>query len=123
MQQRDTVTAHAFSRAGLLGNPSDGYGGKAIALSLYEFRARVTVRAADRFAILPGADDALEFDSLIEASRSFREVGCDDGLRLVRAAVAQRVVSSGGSLTRLADLQPSLEEVYTRYFEEARHAA
>ena len=27
------------------------------------------------------------------------------------------------SLTRLADLQPSLEEVYTRYFQEARHAA
>ena len=31
--------------------------------------------------------------------------------------------SAGGSLTRLADLQPSLEEVYTRYFQEARHAA
>lgn len=43
--------------------------------------------------------------------------------RDVRAAVAQRIVSSGGSLTRLAELQPSLEEVYTRYFEEARHAA
>ena len=27
------------------------------------------------------------------------------------------------SLTRLAELQPSLEEVYTRYFEEARNAA
>ena len=43
--------------------------------------------------------------------------------RDVRAAVAQRIVSSGGSLTRLADLQPSLEEVYTRYFQEQRHAA
>ena len=43
--------------------------------------------------------------------------------RDVRAAVAQRIVSSGGSLTRLDDLQPSLEEVYTRYFEEERHAA
>ena len=43
--------------------------------------------------------------------------------RDVRAAVAQRIVSSGGALTRLADLQPSLEEVYTRYFQEARHAA
>jgi ABC-2 type transport system ATP-binding protein len=40
----------------------------------------------------------------------------------VRAVVAQRIVSAGGSLTRLADLQPSLEEVYTRYFQEARHA-
>lgn len=43
--------------------------------------------------------------------------------RDVRAAVAERIVSSGGSLTRLADLQPSLEEVYTRYFQEVRHAA
>jgi ABC-2 type transport system ATP-binding protein len=43
--------------------------------------------------------------------------------RDVRADVAQRIISSGGSLTRLADLQPSLEEVYTRYFQEARHAA
>ena len=43
--------------------------------------------------------------------------------RDVRAAAAQRIVSAGGSLTRLADLQPSLEEVYTRYFQDVRHAA
>ena len=43
--------------------------------------------------------------------------------RDVRATVAQRIVSGGGSLTRLADLQPSLEEVYTHYFEGERHAA
>jgi len=43
--------------------------------------------------------------------------------RDIRAAAAQRIVGAGGSLTRLAELQPSLEEVYTRYFEEARRAA
>jgi ABC-2 type transport system ATP-binding protein len=43
--------------------------------------------------------------------------------RDVRAEVARRIVSAGGALTRLAQLQPSLEEVYTRYFQEARHAA
>jgi len=43
--------------------------------------------------------------------------------RDVRAEAAKRIVSAGGSLTRLADLQPSLEEVYTRYFQEARYAA
>jgi len=43
--------------------------------------------------------------------------------RDVRAAVASCIVLSGGSLTKLDDLQPSLDEVYTRYFEEARHAA
>ena len=43
--------------------------------------------------------------------------------RDVRAAAAQRIVGAGGALTRLADLQPSLEEVYTHYFQEARRAA
>ncbi len=44
--------------------------------------------------------------------------------RDVRAAVAQRIVSGGGSLTRLAQLEPSLEEVYRRYFQqEERRAA
>jgi ABC-2 type transport system ATP-binding protein len=43
--------------------------------------------------------------------------------RDVRAVAARRVVEAGGSLTRLAELQPSLEEVYTRYFEEERRAA
>ena len=43
--------------------------------------------------------------------------------RDVRAAAAQHIIAAGGSLTRLAELQPSLEEVYTRYFQEQRHAA
>ncbi|HTE35801.1 MAG TPA: ABC transporter ATP-binding protein [Reyranella sp.] len=43
--------------------------------------------------------------------------------REIRATAAQRIIAAGGALTRLAELQPSLEEVYTRYFEEARHAA
>ena len=43
--------------------------------------------------------------------------------RDVRAAAARRVVEAGGALLRLSDLQPSLEEVYTRYFDEVRRAA
>jgi ABC-2 type transport system ATP-binding protein len=48
--------------------------------------------------------------------------------RDVRAEVSQKIVAAGGGLTRLADLQPSLEEVYTAYFRdeakgEARNAA
>jgi ABC-2 type transport system ATP-binding protein len=55
-----------------------------------------------------------------EADGTWRIVADRD----VRAAVAQRIVTGGGSLVRLADLQPSLEEVYTRYFqEEVRNAA
>jgi ABC-2 type transport system ATP-binding protein len=53
-----------------------------------------------------------------EGDGSWRIVADHD----IRSVVAKRIVSAGGSLTRLADLQPSLEEVYTRYFQEARHA-
>ena len=55
-----------------------------------------------------------------EGERAWRVTADRD----VRAAVAHRIVTAGGALTRLADLQPSLDEVYTRYFQkEIRDAA
>lgn len=80
-----TGTAHA--RAGFLGNPSDGYHGKAIALPVFDFTARAYVEPSDRFVLHPGPSDLLEFATLADAARTFRDGGCDDGLRLVRAAV------------------------------------
>ncbi len=85
MPRRVTGIAHA--RAGLLGNPSDQYGGKTIAFSIRDFCARVTIEGADRFAIRHGSSDLIEFPSFLEASETFRERGCDDGIRLLRAAV------------------------------------
>lgn len=72
-------------------------------------------------ADIPGTLRAVEGVQKVteEGAGAWRVVADRD----VRAAVAQRIVAAGGSLTRLADLQPSLEEVYTRYFQEARHAA
>jgi glucuronokinase len=49
---RATGVAHA--RAALLGNPSDAYGGKTIALAIRDFAARVTV--GDGAAAAPGLD-------------------------------------------------------------------
>lgn len=70
---------------------------------------------------IPGALRSIEgVQSVVPEGEGGWRVMAD---RDVRAAAAQRIVSAGGSLTRLADLQPSLEEVYTRYFQEARHAA
>jgi ABC-2 type transport system ATP-binding protein len=56
---------------------------------------------------------------LAKGERTWRVIADRD----VRAAVASCIVLSGGALTKLDNLQPSLDEVYTRYFEEARHAA
>jgi len=45
------AVASAFARAGLVGNPSDSYAGKAIAFSVRNFSARVAVEPSDRFEI------------------------------------------------------------------------
>jgi glucuronokinase len=49
--RRTTTTARAYARAALVGNPSDGYGGRTIAFTFRELYADVTVRPADRLAI------------------------------------------------------------------------
>ena len=52
MHRRAIGRAHA--RAGLLGNPSDVYEGKAIAVSICDFSAEVTLEAAERFGFEAG---------------------------------------------------------------------
>jgi glucuronokinase len=37
------IKTHSYARAGLLGNPSDGYFGKTIAFTFSEFFAQVTM--------------------------------------------------------------------------------
>lgn len=74
-------------RAGLLGNPSDGYGGKALAVALANFGARVTLEAAGELRLEPGPSDLQRFPDLRGALRDIERAGCDDGLRLLRAAL------------------------------------
>jgi glucuronokinase len=85
MARRAAGIAHA--RAGLLGNPSDQYGGKTIAFSIRDFSARVSIESSDRFVLRPGASDLIDFASFLEAHQTFRARGCDDGVRLLRAAI------------------------------------
>jgi glucuronokinase len=48
---RTTTTARAFARAALVGNPSDGYGGRTIAFAFSDLHADVTVKPAPRLMI------------------------------------------------------------------------
>jgi len=92
----------AHSRAGLLGNPSDQYGGKTIAFSIRNFRARVSIEGSDRFLLRHGPSDLVEFDSFLEARDSFRAQGCDDGIRLLRAAI-RRFANHGDGMEELLE--------------------
>jgi len=103
----EPVRRSAHARAGLLGNPSDLYDGRVIALALANFAASVTLTPAERFEIAPGAGDATAFPSLREADAAFSAYGCDDGVRLLRAAL-QRFVARRGGLADLARDDPRL---------------
>jgi glucuronokinase len=82
------VTGRAFARAGLLGNPSDAYGGKAIAVSIFERRASVHLEPAEDFAIAnTPAGDALRCADLAEALTIFARDGCSGPSSLLRAAL------------------------------------
>ncbi len=55
------IRTNANARAGLIGNPSDGYFGKTISIICRNFAARVTCYESPRLAIVPRRRDQLEF--------------------------------------------------------------
>jgi len=81
------VRGTACARAGLLGNPSDQYAGRAIALTFRDFRARVALEPAERFEIVPGAADETRADDAQAAVGRLREEGCHGGVRLLQATL------------------------------------
>lgn len=85
----------AFARIGLLGNPSDGYGGAAVALALPCFSASVTLTSAERFSIA-APDDGFASDSLASFADALERRGCDDAVRLLRAAIHRFVAHARG---------------------------
>ncbi|MGF1633273.1 MAG: mevalonate kinase [Phycisphaerae bacterium] len=83
------ITTHAFARAGLVGNPSDGYFGKTVSFSIRNFRATVRLWESPTFEILPNDSDVVRFDSMKHFLREQKLMGYYGGMRLVRAAVAR----------------------------------
>lgn len=81
------VTAQAFGRVGLLGNPSDGYGGKTISLIVPNFAAEVTLRPSEHLEIVVADEPLAEARSLEEVRRSVMAHGYYGGERLVLAAI------------------------------------
>ena len=81
------VTAHAFARVGLVGNPSDGYHGKTISCVVRNFRATVRLWESPHFEIVPGPGDLARFDTLDGFLRDVRLHGYYGGLRLMKATV------------------------------------
>jgi glucuronokinase len=86
-RERMSLVTEAFARAGLLGNPSDGYFGKIIAVTIKNFAARVFIRESPELRIEASAQDADVFKNSLEFLESVNLYGYYGGQRLVKAAV------------------------------------
>jgi glucuronokinase len=77
----------AYARAGLLGNPSDGYFGKIIAVSVRNFAARVTLEEGPDIRIAAPADDEERYLSIRHFAGLVKLYGYYGGARLIKAAL------------------------------------
>lgn len=81
------IRSKSYPRAGLIGNPSDGYYGKTIAFTFRNFRAEVVLYESPELEILPNARDHSRFGSIDELAQDVRLFGYYGGIRLLKAAV------------------------------------
>lgn len=82
-----TIETHAFARAGLLGNPSDGYFGKIIALTIKNFSARVFLEKSSELRILPSAQEKNVYKNIDDLREGIQLFGYYGGARLLNAAI------------------------------------
>lgn len=81
------IRTNAYARAGLIGNPSDGYFGKTISLILRNFRAQVTLYETPRISVRAGLRDQLEYDSYADFLQDVHLNGYYGGVRLIKATI------------------------------------
>jgi glucuronokinase len=82
-----TIRTEAFARAGLIGNPSDGYFGKTISFIVRNYSARVELIESDKIEIIPNERDHSLFDSIDELVADVALYGYYGGVRLLKASV------------------------------------
>jgi glucuronokinase len=85
------IETYAYARAGLLGNPSDGYYGKTIALLVRNFRARVLLYPSARLEIRPSKADMPVFENLEDLYTTTRWRGYYGGIRIIQALIVRLV--------------------------------
>ena len=81
------ITTKAYARAGLVGNPSDGYFGKTISFIIRDYWAEVTLFESPELTIQPTERDHSVFSGIDALARDVRQFGYYGGIRLLKASV------------------------------------
>jgi len=83
------IRRRAHPRAGLIGNPSDGYHGKTIAFTFSNYFAEAVLYESNAIELLPNRRDQTIYADFEEMERSIRDHGYYGGIRLMQAALKQ----------------------------------
>ena len=81
----ESFKAKSFARAGLLGNPSDGYFGKTLSFAFSNFGVDLRLTASSRMRFVPGEVDDAMFDSPEQLVHDLRIYGYYGGIRMLKA--------------------------------------
>lgn len=85
----ENFTATAYSRAGLLGNPSDGFGGRVLSVTLANFSATVRVTRSKTITLAANTDDEWRGASWQEVAQALEAGQLQEGAGLIGAAALQ----------------------------------
>ncbi|MBN2535585.1 MAG: hypothetical protein JXB88_22090 [Spirochaetales bacterium] len=97
------IDSRAFARAGLLGNPSDGYFGKTISISVRNFGARVAIYQTPELQIEPQKQDLATYKNIYNLYESIQLHGYYGGDRLIKASVKKFLEYCDKNNIRLAN--------------------
>ena len=75
------------ARVGILGNPSDGYGGRTLGLAVPHFGATVELEESDELEIIPNPDDEPIWDTVDDLIERTESYGYLTGAQLLAATV------------------------------------
>ena len=97
------IESRAYARAGLLGNPSDGYFGKAISIIVKNFGARVSLYETPELVIEEMEVDRNSFRNIYHLTESIRKNGYYGGRRLIKAVIKRFCEYCDSNQIRLAN--------------------
>lgn len=81
------ISVTAPARVGILGNPSDGYGGRTLSLAIPQFEATVALEPADKLEIVANDADRPVWSSVADLVDRVDRHGYGTGPQLLAAAV------------------------------------
>lgn len=81
------IETRAYARAGLLGNPSDGYFGKTISISVKNFGAHISLYESPELCIEPQKEDRNVYKNINDLVETVSMMGYYGGDRLIKAAI------------------------------------